>query len=164
MTAVIARLYAADPRWSSSGSVARLAASPTAFTSFSSSRTPASSASASRARRGVVVGSTREELDEARAARRGKQRHRDRGDELSRFERRLVVIAEEIFDRQLAPAAGPLDLHAGAERDERDGRVLIRVGVSERAADRGHVTDPDRPHAAKRLREDRQPQIGRAHV
>src|SRR5437762_10994502 len=36
----------------------------------------------------VVVGGARKELDEARAARRGKQRHRDRGDELSRFEDR----------------------------------------------------------------------------
>ena len=55
ITAVISRLYAADPRWSSRGSTSPLAASPTAFTRPSSSRAPGSSASAARPRSGVVA-------------------------------------------------------------------------------------------------------------
>ena len=106
--------------------------------------------------RRVVLGAAREELDEGGAARRRERRHGHRGDQLARFERGLVVVAEERAQRQLAPAAGAPDLDAGVERHERHRRVLVGIGVRERAADRGHVADAHRCHATERLRENGQ--------
>src|SRR5262249_54236191 len=54
MTAAISRLYAADPRWSLSGSTAALTASPAACKSAASSAWPARSAAAARARIGIT--------------------------------------------------------------------------------------------------------------
>jgi hypothetical protein len=53
-------------------------------------------------------------------------------------------------------APGLLDFHPGAEGQERHRRILIRVGVSEGAADGCHVPDADGPHPAKCLGQDGQ--------
>src|SRR4029450_6933827 len=99
--------------------------------------------------RGVIVGRPRKELEKRRPARRRRWGHLDRGHQPGRRERGLVIVAEEFGQRQLAGSAGVPNLHRGPERQERDGGILIRVGMRQGTADRGHVADPDGGDPAK---------------
>src|SRR5205807_7875752 len=104
---------------------------------------------------GIVVERPRQELL-VRHTRAGRQRRKlDAEQDLARLERRLEQIGEERVERD-APLAEsrPRDGDA-VEREERDRRILRRVGVREVATERGLLADTNGRDRSERRRQRR---------